>query len=389
MESILLQGCVCTTILSFTSHEFLYTGTVCRAWKENSTSPTTDIAFAFQSPARITEAVENGISCQCPDREKGDTDSCDFFMEYAELVDADISVFRKIHELGYGWGDYTMQNAAIGHKTEVVRFMHENGCPLSKTVLYNAVTADCLELVEYLAENECPIDDTLTGGEMCFPVRAMEQAVTRNSLGVLRCLHEKMDYRFADDTFRIACEAEYPANMKILRYLRDAGCRPDEELFYDSIEDGNYYATKFMLDNALYPDRGPTAMRVAVINFQGNIMELLVDHGFEISDSVVSLATYDIGLIRWFMRVRNCKLTSDAYFNTVSYDMHHSSCLDMLNWLYHKCRLKIETSFQHMLQDQKWSAALDKRHPKIAAWFQQHLATTSPGQKRTLDACLP
>lgn len=378
--AVLLEGRVCTNILSYAKHEYLYFGTVCRSWKENVESAYTDLASAFESPARIQEASENGIYCQCPTEDGENETSHDFLMEYAEIVDADVAVFKKIHEMGYGWGDFTMQNAAIGHKIDVVKFMHQHGCPLNSSVLFNAANSNCLELVEYLAEHSCPIDDTPIETENSerfdFNVRSFEQAIAKNYLDIVKCLRTKMNFPFDYNTFRVACEADYPKNMDTLAFLHAEGCAPEEDLFYDLIDEGNFYAVKFILTNHLHESRHSSAICIAVASFQAKIIRLLAEYEFEINSDAVDLATYDIGLVRWLMRVggESCKLTPNAYINTVEYDMDHASCIGALDWLQKDWDLQIGfDSFDELMQNTRWSQALNERDQSIGEWFKDNL----------------
>lgn len=373
-RGVLSEGRVSTNILSYMKSEYVYTATVCRSWKENVKSVRTDIAVAFDSPSRIQEAVENGICCQCPAKD-GDP-SCDFLMEYAEIVDADVAVFQRIHEMGYDWGQFTMQNAAIGHKIDIVKFMHQHGCPLNPSVLFNAANTNCLELVEYLAEHDCPIDVTPIEMEdserFDFNVRSLEQAIAKNLLDVVKCLRNKMNFPFDRNTFRAACDADYPKNLDTLAFLHAEKCAPDEDLFYDLIDDGNFHAVKFMLANHLYQNKQSVAMCIAVTSFQAKIMRLLEEYEFEIDSDVVNLATYDMGLVKWLLRVggKGCKLTPSAYINTIEYDMDHASCIDALKSLHRECKLKTGfESFDHLMQNQRWSQALNLRDPSITQWF--------------------
>lgn len=378
-SSVLIEGRVSTNILSYSESEYLYTGTVCRAWKKNGTSVRTDVAAAFESTSRIQEAVENGISCQCPEKDGEKKPSCDWFMEYAELVDADVTVFKKIHEMGYGWGEFTMQNAAIGHKIDIIKFMHQHGCPLNSSVLFNAVNSNCLELVKYLAEHNCPIDETPIEMEdperLDFNARSFEQAIAKNFLDIVEYLRVKMNFPFDCNTFRAACDADYPKNLATLSFLHDEGCAPDEDLFYDLIDEGNFHAVKFMLAHHLYNNKHSSAMCIAVTSFQANIMRLLADYEFEINSDVVDLATYDMGLVKWLMRVggEGCKLTSAAYIHTVEYDMDHVSCIDALDSL--RKEWKLETgfeSFDELMHNERWSQALNLRDPIITQWFKDN-----------------
>lgn len=385
---VLLEGRVCTNILSFTSLEYLYTSTVCRAWRQNNKKEClhTDVAVAFESPSRIKEAVENGIRCQCPRTidESGDdyasNSSCDFFMEYAEIVDADVSVFKAIHDMGYGWGQFTMQNAAIGHKTEIIKFMFEHGCPLNSSVLFNAVNANCLELVQYLAGHNCPIDDTPIETED-QNVRSFEKAISKNYLDIVMCLRSDLKFPFDTNTFKVACNADYPKNLHTLSYLHAQGCRPSSFLFYEMVDDGNFHAVKFMLTHQLNENRGPTAMCIAVTRFQANIMRLLVSYKFEVNSDVIDLATYDMALTRWLIRVAgdsNCKPTWRAYINTVEHHMNDTDCIQTLNWLYN--HWKLDTGFQtydELAENPRWAHALNNRHAIIAQWFKDSLAFTS------------
>ncbi|CAN0225223.1 unnamed protein product [Hapterophycus canaliculatus] len=375
-DRVLLEGRVVTKVISYIINEYLYTGTVCRSWRENVKPVYTDLAVAFESTSRIQEAVENGIYCQCP-RQAGENEpSCDFLMEYAEIVDADVAVFKKIHDMGYDWGDFTMQNAAIGHKIDIVKFMHQHGCPLNNSVLFNAANSNCLELVEYLAEHECPIDVTpieIDNPERFdFNVRSLEQAIAKNFLDVVKCLRTKMNFPFCSKTFRTACNADYPGNIDTLVFLHSEGCVPDQNLFFDLINDGNYGAVKFMLTNHLHHNKHSVAMCITVANFQPRIVKLLADYQFEIDSDVVDLATYDMALLRWLIRIggESCKLTPNAYINTLEYDMDHASCIDTLDCLH--TTWKLGTGFRSMdelMQNERWSAALDERDQNITEWF--------------------
>jgi len=373
--NVLLEGRVCTNILSFSSLEYLFTGTVCRAWRENTKLVKTDIATAFESPSRIKEAVDNGISCQCT--EKNDGPSCDFFMEYAEIVDADVKVFKTIHEMGYQWGEFTMQNAAIGHKIDIVKFMFENGCPLNPSVLFNAVKTNCLELVQFLAENNCPIDETPIDNQ---EVRSFEKAVSNNHIDIVRCLRSSMNFPFGTNTFKVACNADYPKNLHTLAYLHSEGCVPSSFLLYEMIDDGNFHAVKFMLRHGLYENKSPTAMCIAVTRFRANIMSLLVDYEFQVNDDVVNFATYDMGLVKWLIRVGGkdtCRLTPHAYINTIEYDMDDAYCVEVLNWLRHYWKVDIGfETFEELGQNERWSQALDQRDSVVTDWFRDNILSS-------------
>ncbi len=383
--NVLLEGRVCTNILSYSSLDYLFTATVCRAWKQNSKQCfRTDVANAFESPSRIKEAVENGIRCLCP-HNTDDTDtpnSCDFFMEYAEIVDADVSVFKAIHDMGYGWGQFTMQNAAIDHKIEIIRFMFEHGCPLNSSVLFNAVNSNCLELVQYLAEHNCPIDDTPIETEdqrrVEYNVRSFEKAVAKNDLDIVMCLRSELNFPFGTNTFKVACNADYPKNLHTLAYLYEQGCRPSSLLFYEMVDDGNFHAVKFMLEHQLNENRGPTAMCIAVTRFQANIMRLLVAYRFEVSSDVVDLATYDMGITRWLIRVAGgencCRPTHRAYIHTVEHDMDETYCIQALDWLYHYWKVDIGfQTYDELAENPRWAIALNNHDPIVAQWFKDSL----------------
>ena len=377
--NVLIEGHICTRILSYTHLEYLFTATVCLSWKENSQSVYTDVAAAFEAPSRIQEAVESGISCQC--YKTGDGLSCDFFMEYAELVDADVEVYAAIHEMGFGWGKFTMQNAAIGRKLDVIRYMFEHGCPLNNSVLFNAVKANCLELVHFLAEHNCPIDDTPieTTDERSpdYNVRSFELAVARNHLDIVECLRSRLNFPFNENTFRAACNADFPKNLHVLEYLHSQGCTPPPFLLYEMIDNGNFHAVKFMLGHHLYDNKCATAMCIAVSRFQANIMRLLVDYGFDINNDVVDYATYDMGITKWLLRVSDdseCRLTSNAYINTIEYNMVHTHCIQALDWLFYHWKLEIGFgSLQELLHNERWSQALTERDPSITEWFRDKL----------------
>ncbi|CAM9095152.1 unnamed protein product [Ectocarpus sp. 12 AP-2014] len=385
-SDVLLEGCVSANILSHSKCEYLFTATVCRAWKQNVSSVHTDLATAFETPSRIQEATETGISCNCPYTES----SCDFYMEYAEIVDADVSVFQKIHEMGYEWGEFTMQNAANSHKLDVVKFMHRNGCPLTSNVLFNAVNTTYLELVEFLAEQNCPIDDTPieTRDEERFNynIRSLERAISRNSVDIVKCLRSKLHFPFDPTTLRTACDAllkDCSESMDTLAYLHAEGCTPDADLFYDLINDGNYPAVQFMLANSIGftrdRDSCSSALCIAINTFNSEIIRLLVEYEFAVTSDAVDLATYDMGLANWLLRVgggpsQDCRLTSGAYINTIEYDMDAEYCLEVLDWLHEYWELPIGfESTHHLLENPRWSIALDKRDPSVAAWFQKTL----------------
>lgn len=383
--NVLLNGCVCTNILSYTHLEYLFTATVCRTWKENTKGEVyTDLAAAFESPSRIQEAVENGVRCRCSeDTDDGEElSSCDFLMEYAEIVDADVTVFQKIHEMGYAWGAYTMQNAAIGNKVEIIKFMHQHGCPLTANVLFNAANYNCLELVGYLAENGCPIDaepiETEDETLPTYNVRSLEKAISKNHLDVVMYLRSKMNFPFNDETFRVACNADYPKNLHTMAYLHAEGCVPPPFLLYEMIDQGNFHAVNFMLIHRLHENKCATAMCIAVARFETNIMRLLVAYDFEVSDDVVDLATYDIGLVKWLIRVgantTQCRLTSGAYINTIEHEMDEVYCIEALDWLLNYWKIDIGfTSFSTLVKNERWSQALAMRHPSITDWFIDNL----------------
>lgn len=378
MSEVLTEGRVSKNVLSFGEKDFLFTGTVCKSWRENSASVDTNINFAFRSPSRILEAVDNGIA---------DDELPCFLMERAFVIGAKITMFEKLLQMGFTWNKFMMNNAIIENRLDLIKFVHKHGCPLDEEVLYAAVEHNSIKVVEYFADHSRLIDEMLIEDEdkrfdICTP--SMEKAIVNNNLDIVKCLRVRMDFPFDNDAFRVACNAlcgtYEPGNRqttKMLEYLHAEGCTPEIDQFHDCIEEGNYHAVEFMLQKKLYENKLPIAMRIAVVNLQGDIMRLLMAEDFFVSNDVVDLATYDLGIVKWFMEERVCTITPGAYINTIEQEQHAMSencCIEALDWLRWSCGFRVDfKTFDELLQNERWSSALDEWSPRVSKWFQDNI----------------
>ena len=116
-------------------------------------------------------------------------------------------------------------------------------------------------------------------------------------------------------------------------------------------------------------------MAIAVRNYRGNIMDLLLAHDYEVSNEVVNMATYDMDIVEWLMKERVCTITPGAYITTIEHDMHEQECLNVLNCLHDQWGFDIGfKSFEELMGDDRWNNALQDRDTLITQWFQDHLA---------------
>lgn len=366
MSEVLTEGRVSKNILSFGKEDFLFTGTVCKAWRENSSSTDTNAKASVESLSRTIEACDSGI--------------CTNEAAFVSIEEgADLSIFKEVFHRGIEcWDGVHLEVATSLGRLDVMEFLPKSGrCQFNEEFLHLAVQHDQLESVKYLLRNDCPVDKNIISYR---DMRSLEVAISHRNLEMVKTLRT-VDYPFAEDTFRTACKAlcgiYKPGNKGVtetLEYLYAEGCRPDKQLFHDSIGDGNYHAVEFMLENKLYENKLPISMRIAVTNFEGDIMRLLMADDFHVSNDVVDLATYDLGIVNWFMDERVCTITPGAYINTIEHDMHHSCCIKALEWLHKVCGFDIGfKTVDKLLQNERWSAALEARHPIVLEWFQKNL----------------
>ena len=212
MSEVLTEGRVSKNILSFGKEDFLFTGTVCRSWRENSVGTQTSAKASVESVSRVKEAFECHIC----------TDEAAFV---AIEEGASMSVFKAIYDRGFCWWDGVdlvdavhLEVAAIHGRADVLEFLTPLG-PLGavqydEKFLRKAVNLckyddKIVEVVRFLLNTGCPVDKHLSGE------RSLEAAIYRENLELIKTLCTA-DFHLISGTFKAACETK---NVDIIQYL--------------------------------------------------------------------------------------------------------------------------------------------------------------------------
>lgn len=297
-EDAIIEDVVSSTILSFSSEDFLYTGTVCKSWRQNRGEDTrTSILAALRSCCRLEEAFASGMH-------KSNV------LDIAIVFNADVSVLRHISKdpaADRSSRVCIMNYAAFVGNLDAVALMHPNidDFGLDEGHLFDAVRGGHIDVVKHIVAaltpdeiNKLPVwrsgwaeyNDirgvvNLVAGsaygfegvaksiELFFgdddlrwsPTRGMsciDAAITRNRLDIVRVLRE---------AGAVLSRGEYPVdstqlalatcNIEMMQYLKNEGLRMDGRTLFDAIKTNNREMIQFILDaGCLVPNRGEVAM---------------------------------------------------------------------------------------------------------------------------------
>ena len=363
-SAILTEGCVSANILSFADKTYLFTGTVCKAWRRNSKSTETGAQQSIESLSRLDEAGEYGI----------DRHLASF---WSLRNGADISIIRKLNETNCLWVQQDIEHAAELGRVDVLQFMHENWYFADERVLHTAVRYNRLDVVKYLLSVNTPIDRTVI--EWGFGpyiidelrMRSMEVAISDKNLAMVKLLRTA-DYPFIEDSFTFACDTE---NAEMLKYLLHQGCVPPDGLFAECVETKNYFTLAFLIDNLLLRDEWDL-WGCVLDDGDHDVMMFLLDKGILPTDDDVDSAICggNLRAAKLLTSEYNCRPTSLAYmlvFESSFCDRHY---LELLNWLHDDMQVSLGfVALKEMQEHPRGSLVLEGCSSVIENWFGERL----------------
>ncbi|CBN80414.1 EsV-1-114 [Ectocarpus siliculosus] len=363
MASIITEGHVSANILSFGEKDFLFTGTVCRAWRQNSVETYTGAGAAVESTSRLQEAVEYGVNPH--------------LASFHSLDDgASIAVIRKLNESYCFWDQFDIERAAQHGRVDVLMFMREKGYPADERVLHSAVRYNQQEVVKYLLGVGCPIDKTVI--EWGFgpyivdelKMRSMEVAISEGNLTMVKILRT-VDYPFIDNSFVFACDTQ---NTEILEYLIQEKCHVPQGLFRESVELRSFFTLAFLIDHKLLVDEWD--LWGCIMDDGDDMMVFLLEKGIIPTDDDVdsAIAAGKLGTAKFLTKEYSCRPTPLAYmivFDNIMCDCHYVMYLD---WLHDDMHCSIGfSSPEDMYEDPQGAFVLDNCSSTIEDWFVERI----------------
>lgn len=376
MSEVLTEGRVSKTILSFGKEDFLFTGTVCRSWRENSASAETGAKASVESRSRVAETLTNQML--------NDTyEKCIHkALNFALHNDADLSVLEELYiRRCCTWENMIIQFLAQYGRADVIEFLTKNGIVLDAKVLHVAVHYDRLNVVQHLLKHNCPVDKELikksdwqSGRHVRhnFEMRSLEMAISHQNLEMIKTLRT-VDYPFIADTFRVACETK---NLEIMKYLHEEGCTPDESLFFDSHEIDDTFSLEFFCENGYFRDEWEDILPSSVLYGHEKLTNFLLGEGIVPTDDVVDCAICAGNMqLAFFLTKRyTCRPTAVAYTDMFETELCDCTYLHCLRWLYYDMECSIGfTSFKEMQDDQSGAYVLSTASDMIKDWFKERL----------------
>lgn len=362
MSSIVTEGRVSAKILSFAEKTYLYTGTVCKTWRDNSKTKETGACESVESIGRIDEAIESGINV--------------YVASYYSITSGDISVVRRLNEHYCLWEEEDAEHAAEHGRVDVLRFMREKGWYADEKALHTAVRYNHPNVVKFLLETGCPVDKTVIDWG-CGPyirhelkMRSMEMAVSEENLEMVKILRT-VDYPFVMDTFTTACETE---NTEMMEYLVRERCQLDPDLFRKSVSSGDFFVLNFLIDRGLLKDEWDLWSCIA--DEQEDMMHFLLNKGILPTDYDVdsAIAHGKLEVAKFLTNKYRCRPTPDAYMLTFDNLFCECHLIMYLDWLYDEmqCRLPFIV-YEEMEKDSHGSLVLQNHGDAIRGWFKERL----------------
>lgn len=354
-SSILTEGRVSAKILSFADKTFLFTGTVCKSWHQNSKSTETGADESVESVKRLKEAREAGLNV--------------YLASFCCLRNgADISIIRKLHHPTCFWEQEDIEHAAQKGRIDVLQLMHDKGCVADERVLHTAVRYNQRRVVEYLLSVGCPVDAEVIDE---LKMRSMEVAISEENLPMVKILRT-VDYPFVADSFRFACDTE---NKEILNYIVQEGCQAPDYLFPQSVEGRDFFTLEFLIDNGMLKEEWD--LWGCVMDADVEMMSFLLRKGIKPTDDDVdsAIAAGNLEIAQFLTNEHSCcRPTHLAY--TLKFENSFCDChyLMYLRWLYDDMRCSLGfSSLEEMRDDPRGAYVLDRCSGTIEDSFEERL----------------
>lgn len=206
MVDTLLVDAIVSTILSYTSYAYLYTGTVCHAWNKfySGREKTTSLieatismsrveneAFFHMGPTMTAAANNDNLGAMMYLRSKGVPWGRYTFVE--SVARGSIASMSWLHEQGCECGPYSFFKAAEIGSLPKMRWLFSVKCAWDKRTFMGAASNGSMKNMRWLLRKNCPWD-----------ARTFSQAAASGSLENCRWLMSKKCPRDYDDAYEKA-----------------------------------------------------------------------------------------------------------------------------------------------------------------------------------------
>lgn len=389
-------------ILSFARDEYLYTGSVCTAWRENAPAKSTSILKALTSVSRMRVALSAGI----------DTNE---LLDVAIVFGASMEVLRKIAEenvcdtsmmvnyaaytgnmgtilfLDQAFDEFTIFEAVRGGHLNVVQHMIDNGCDVNKVAEWthgnNAFVARCLAMAKAAGRQD--VVRSLTAYATCsyyeWDMGCVELSIRTNRLDTLQMLRDA-GATIPPQAFALAVES---ANLDILRYLDSVKATSEEGFIADYIgcEDFDITTLERLLETGVVKLHARD-LQYAIHTRMKPVVDVMLRNGCAVLDETIdhAVAVWDFALAATLMSSHTCRPTRKAYewlftggvceccatgFYPVTTDAFY---LAKLEWIFSATgsHLGFKTMGE-MEMDPFWSVLFERVSGNIRAWFEKHV----------------
>lgn len=423
---VLTEGNVSECIMSFSRQEFLYTGTVCKAWRKNYADPTTatNLLRAFQSVSSVQEAVESGINTVG-------------LFDLAVVFRAGISILQALFDMGVTYcHDSTRYYAAYTGNLPALALLYSlEFC--DECDIFEAVRGGHLDVVQYTVENMLPATDDIAVNEIpewrtsvydnafikrCMfiantcgkpgigemlnayvedryfrPVRerslnSVDLALAKNRLDIVQVLRRVGGSFRGDTSLRFAVNT---GNADLVRYLEQEGCAPEGGLLSDyliEIPDSLEYIEYLLQNKRVEVDT--RTIDLALSLRRNSVVDLLLKFGAPVADITIdrAIAEWDFERARSLMASHGCRPTHKAYFWLFSQGVDADL---MLGWCAGDLQLDFDDvyleglelifsannyalplgfgSFRQMWQNRVWSVLLQCMSSEVVQWFKDRM----------------
>lgn len=353
-DDVITENGVCSTILSFSSQDVLYTGTVCKSWQrnrlENSDTTHTSVLEAIRSCSRLEEAFSSGLAksgvfniaivfnadasvlrYMSKDPATYTSDMVDLmnYAAFAGNLDAVQALAATFGDFRFGVGE--LFDAVRGGHIDVVKHIVAglSRGEINQLPAWRLYWSDSYEETYHLEDN---IDFWSNIGDLATNTSGLQHisksigqffvkgnSFRRSTTTVMSCVDLAIKTN-RTDIVRVLCEAGaaltdgvYPmdstelalatGNTEMVRYLRNEGLRMDHRTLFDAITTNDTEMIQFIIDaGCVIPCKGDFSEFFSCRYFADHqaslaTVEFLLDKGI--------VGVNDVGLWRDILRPKN------------------------------------------------------------------------------------
>lgn len=414
--SVITEGNVSGQILSFTPRDFLYTGAVCKSWRQNSREKRTNILRALDSVSMLKDAIAAGMDCSD-------------LLDLAIVFGAGMGVVSSIASTRQCDTSMVLHYAAFTGNMEILAFLGE---PFDEFCLFEAVRGGQLGVVQHILKESCGscvdglpqwpctfyddddfIDRCISMaaassredvaaslrhyvGESYYHanITCLELAIRMNQLGMVHLLYEG-GATVPSYAFAIAVET---SGLDMLRYLKSEKCKPDHDFLIDYISSESFSVdtVALLLENGLV-ELSAHDLQQAIHTNSSRTMDLLLQFGCPVDNETIdhAVSTWNFELARGLMASHGCRPTAQAYewlftgaLCTCCVEGFYPNGADdfyirKLDWIY--SATNGETGFEsisEMEDDPSWAFLLPRVSRAVVQWFNDHCNMSKKKKQR-------